>query len=297
MNIGGYESLPGANPSGDAPFLAIRDGRQYLLRRCDARMTDARVKQLRGRLNDAALPGGSLLVPELMWAQSAWYAAVPLGDEGLRDVPPMTMAVLGRGQQRRLVLSAVNALAALERAGLVHGSVDRNAFQLNLAGDGALTVRLQGLESAGNADGRDGMSPFRRGSKSCQAPEIARGARAAFVEDVFALGVCVHEWLTGELPLYRGVTSRQELLIASSIPAPLATVLGMMLAPDPNQRPLASALSKLLARDITVRSAFTYQTYESAPVPDDYARILLDGIRAQCPKLKTNLGASAKGWS
>jgi serine/threonine protein kinase len=144
------------------------------------------------------------------------------------------------------------ALAALHRAGFLHGDVKPD--NLRLVGDG--TVRLIDL---GFAHRPGENAAFLRegyvlGTANYMAPELcAFGPEADLSSDLFSLGVTLYEMLTGTLPYppgSLGQTIRRHTCDppvdirrhAGALPAELVALVSRLLARRPADRPLAAAV-------------------------------------------------------
>jgi hypothetical protein len=86
------------------------------------------------------------------------------------------------------------------------------------------------------------------GSPIAMSPEQMAGSAAGSADDIFALGVLMHELLTGQPP--GGGELRQvatQLADGSPMPTALVSLLGAMLATDPKSRPDAETVADRLA--------------------------------------------------
>jgi len=102
------------------------------------------------------------------------------------------------GLVREIARQVATGLAAVHGAGLVHG--DLRPENVLLTGDDR--VRIMDLGVAGSIDGaaavaRDGRHA---GSLPYTAPELFAGSEASSASDLYALGVLLHELLTGDVP-------------------------------------------------------------------------------------------------
>jgi len=101
----------------------------------------------------------------------------------------------------------------------------------------------EGLAAATTVDQSTGLGAL-LGTVSYMAPEQARGEPVDPRSDVFALGIVLHEMLTGERP-FRGSTTTDTLAailrdepgaLPARVPPALAAVVGRCLAKEPGQR-------------------------------------------------------------
>jgi len=132
----------------------------------------------------------------------------------------------------RIAVEAAKGLAHAHAEGVIHR--DLTPGNVFLCADGQVKVLDFGMAHAFGHRKVDG------GTRAYMAPEQARGAPEDERTDVFALGVILHEMLSGELPFLDA-----EALVRAS-PAPgleipeaptLAALVGRMLEKDPVKRP------------------------------------------------------------
>jgi eukaryotic-like serine/threonine-protein kinase len=202
----GYELL---RPLGGGPLAAVFEGRD------DATDEPVAVKLLRPECADdptavqllrrEARAGLAVRHPHLVRVLDAHVTAPPyflvmelLQGESLRDrlrrdfrLEPRTAVWVAR--------QAADALAALHRAGLLHGDVKPENVLLTDAGPAKL-IDLGFAHRPGENDAllRRG---YVLGTANYLAPELCGPEPAAdFRSDLFSLGVTLFEMLTGELP-------------------------------------------------------------------------------------------------
>lgn len=161
-------------------------------------------------------------------------------------------------QVRTLARQLCSALAALGAAGWRHGDVKPENVRLDADGNAVLLdlgfaqrVGARRLETA-----RPGSLPY-------LAPEQVRGAPASPASDQFALGVVLHELATGENPFasrdagqgddrerwLEAIAGAPEVTPSRIVPqlSPFFdTVVRSLLDPDPERRPPADALERIL---------------------------------------------------
>ena len=83
-------------------------------------------------------------------------------------------------------------LGAIHAAGIVHRDISpQNALRMS---DGRLVLSDFGLAT----DSFDGTTSIRGGTVAYMAPEVARGGRASFAADIWALGAVIHETVFGQ---------------------------------------------------------------------------------------------------
>ena len=102
---------------------------------------------------------------------------------------------------REIVLQIVAGLAQAHRQGVVHGDLKPGNVILSKGPSGGLRVVLTdfGLAKLLGA-GAPGITSERGGTLDYMAPELFLGQRATTASDIYALGVLLHEMLTGHSP-------------------------------------------------------------------------------------------------
>jgi serine/threonine protein kinase len=148
------------------------------------------------------------------------------------------------------------ALAALHRAGFVHGDVKPD--NVRLVADGtAVLIDLGFAHRPGENDAllREG---YVLGTADYLAPELCRTEPHAGVpSDLFSLGVTLFEMLTGRLPYPRGTLGQTfrrhgcdppaDLRQSGvAVPGELAQLVARLMARSPEARPKASAVVRQL---------------------------------------------------
>ncbi|MEZ4302065.1 MAG: serine/threonine-protein kinase [Polyangiaceae bacterium] len=140
-----------------------------------------------------------------------------------------TLAYGGRvdvGRAVKIAAAAAAGLSAAHAANVVHLDVKpENIFLVHQADGGELVKMLDfGLAAAAG----DAVAS-RAGTPEYMAPEQLRGAPAAAAMDVYALGVVLHEMLSGHAP-----TAPRWL--AADVPAGLSRVIHKATAHEPGER-------------------------------------------------------------
>jgi serine/threonine protein kinase len=150
-----------------------------------------------------------------------------------------TLARSGRltpARVREIGADCCAGLAYAHTAGLVHRDIKPH----NLLVDHGGTVKVADF---GIAHSLDGVAITQTGTvlgtAGYLAPEQSRGEAVTPATDIYALGVTLHQLLTGHAP---------EAGPARAIPQPLRRVIVRCIDPDPANRPSAQELSLDLAR-------------------------------------------------
>jgi serine/threonine protein kinase len=148
------------------------------------------------------------------------------------------------------------ALAALHRAGFVHGDVKPD--NVRLVGDGtAVLIDLGFAHRPGENDAllRQG---YVLGTANYMAPELCRPKpHGDAASDLFSLGVALFETLTGRLPYPEGTVGQtfrrhgcdppaDVRHCGADVPRELALLVGRLMARHPEERPRASAVVRQL---------------------------------------------------
>lgn len=146
---------------------------------------------------------------------------------------------------RGIAAQLAAALAAIHEAGLVHGDV--KAGNVMLCGDRAVLMDF-------GAGGEIGRRP-RYGSPATMAPELLSGEAAVAASDIYSLGAVLYQLATGELPPPADDTRHTGGLppaawqrLKRALGAPVATLVGELLALEPSRRPDAETIGRRLRR-------------------------------------------------
>jgi hypothetical protein len=134
-------------------------------------------------------------------------------------------------------------LAFLHEAGKLH----RDVKPSNVMADAAGRVKL--LDFGLVIDLADTSPAGRVGTPSYMAPEQAEGRAVGPAADLYAVGVMLHEALTGKLPARGGDGSPRA--IDAAIPEDLDRLCRDLLAPDPTHRPSAAEVIARLGGGVT----------------------------------------------
>lgn len=148
---------------------------------------------------------------------------------------------LSPGEAVALLGPVADAVGSLHARGLVHG--DLKPENILLTSDGEPMVADVGLARIA---GRPHPGLGVVGTPAYLDPALLEGGSAGPRSDVYALGVMAYEALTGRWP-HRGEPAELVALAAAgvhrplatwpTVPAPLAEVIELALAPDPSVRP------------------------------------------------------------
>jgi Tfp pilus assembly protein PilF/tRNA A-37 threonylcarbamoyl transferase component Bud32 len=175
-----------------------------------------------------------------------------VGGESLRE--RIRRGPLPVAEALAIARDVAGALALAHRRGIVHRDVKPENLMFDQ--DGVVKLMDFGLARAAQAS-RMTMTGSTLGTAAYMPPESVRGGTGA-PGDVFALGVMLHEMLTGELPfsgesplalLYTIANEEPKPLRAARADAPEAVeeLVKGMLVKDPKQRPDAATVARELA--------------------------------------------------
>lgn len=195
-----------------------------------------------------------------------------------------------------LAAQVADALQAAHRVGLVHRDI--KPANLLLCPDGTVKVTDFGIARASGAAPATGSGAL-LGTAQYLAPEQVAGWAARAASDLYSLGVVGYECLTGRRPfdgdpitVATAHLNQQPDPLPTTVPAPLATLIGQLLAKDPAQRPssagaVANELRRIAGEEMPRRLAGTAPRprpelgASSGPTVTEYRIRLLRGPMAQ----------------
>ncbi|HVG10154.1 MAG TPA: protein kinase, partial [Thermoanaerobaculia bacterium] len=140
-------------------------------------------------------------------------------------------------------------LAAAHEAGVVHRDLKPGNILIDHAGDtGRAAISDFGVARSLGGPGAT-LPGSVVGTLDYLSPEQARGGEIDGRTDLYALGILLHEMLTGELPFAGGsatevlaqrLTGSTRELLPAAVPKPLAAVIRRLLQRDPDRRPASA---------------------------------------------------------
>ncbi len=173
---------------------------------------------------------------------------------------------LGPIRSTGMAVGIANGLAAAHRLGIIHRDLKPDNILVTPAG----VPKIVDFGLAKRIHSDDLRVPNLAGTPMYMAPELFEGQRASPASDVFALGVCYYQMLTGTYP-FRGesISALMNAILSGDyvsvrrlnpdIPLDMAECVSLMLAYDPAGRPMdGGAASQLLqavlgaARDLDI---------------------------------------------
>jgi eukaryotic-like serine/threonine-protein kinase len=163
----------------------------------------------------------------------------------------------------RLSMEVSAALDYAHQAGVCHGSLKPG--NILLADDGTVKVADFSIARAATEDdpGRTGEV---LGVDGYLAPEVVRGDDADGRADVYGLGACLYEMLTGRAPGADPSTTIPPRALRAGVPRDLDTIVRQAMAIDPDQRfQTVQAMAAALSRSAS--GADSLPSGEFLPVP------------------------------
>jgi eukaryotic-like serine/threonine-protein kinase len=164
---------------------------------------------------------------------------------------------------RAALWQLVDGLLAVHAAGKLHR--DLKPSNVLVAKDGQVKILDFGLAVDGAPEGSQRLGGYGiEGTPAYMAPEQARGDRAGFESDWYAVGVILYEALTGRLPFWgqphQILDEKQQRMPARpfgrDLPEDLVKICMALLSIDPAERPTGAVLLRVLsdgARTFAVR--------------------------------------------
>lgn len=151
---------------------------------------------------------------------------------------------------RHLLRQLASALAVAHKAGIIHRDIKPANV---LVVEGHAQLMDFGIARSIDADSRT-LTGMVLGTAHYLSPEQALGQSVGPATDVYSLGVLAHEMLTASKPFDRGTPIATALAhvqdapppLPSGTPADLDAVITACLAKDPDQRPSATLIARIL---------------------------------------------------
>jgi Tol biopolymer transport system component len=147
---------------------------------------------------------------------------------------------LSSGEALEISSQLVSGVAALHAAGIIHRDLKPNNVMLEPDGRHLnLSIMDFGLARLHQAENSLLGSGMIAGTPGYMAPELLRGGRPTKATDIYALGIVLHQVLTGERPVEseRGISVTPSPRLRSvHAPTELVHAVEGFLSPDPDRR-------------------------------------------------------------
>ncbi|MCW2830083.1 MAG: serine/threonine protein kinase, partial [Aeromicrobium sp.] len=211
------------------------------------------------------------------------YLVMPLIDGAPLSAVLADRGTLSTGETMAVVAEVAAALQTAHDAGIVHR--DLKPGNILVTPDARVLLVDFGIAQA------SGGEPLTQtgalvGTADYLSPEQARGRPATFASDLYSLGVVAHVCLTGELPFHRDTDVATAMAhlhddppgLPDSAPAEVSSLVGRLLAKEPDDRP-ASATA--VALDAAPLATSVPTSPDSAPMLDGEPTMLDAAARPQ----------------
>ena len=157
---------------------------------------------------------------------------------------------LGADEVRRLLVQLASALALAHGAGIIHRDI--KPANVMVSDDRALLMDF-GIARSIDGESRT-LTGQVLGTANYLSPEQALGQTVGSATDIYGLGVLAHEMLTASKPFDRGTPIATALAhvqdpppsLPADTPADLVAVIMDCLAKEPEERPSAALIVRLL---------------------------------------------------
>ena len=161
----------------------------------------------------------------------------------------------------RVALQVARGLARAHQAGIVHRDVKPGNIMVTAAGEAKLLdFGIATIKSVGDLT----QTGTTRGTIAYMAPEHVRGGEADERSDVWALGVVLHEMLTGRRP-FSGATDYE--ILQAIVDRPLAPLTGVAGVTDDIARVVERALDKARERRYANAGELVHTLEACVPAP------------------------------
>jgi Serine/threonine protein kinase len=163
-------------------------------------------------------------------------------------------------QARTIALQICAGLAEAHRNHVIHGDLKTNNVILTTSSGGEMRAVITdfGLAQTLRAPQAAVQPGQAAGTPDYMAPELWRGGKASVASDIYALGVILHELISGEKP--RSVRGERLTRTLPAIPSKWARIIQRCLDADPSRRFAgADEVRKLLLPDPARRWCFRWR--------------------------------------
>ncbi len=171
-----------------------------------------------------------------------------------------------REQVIAIVRQLVAGLAAIHAAGIIHRDIKPNNVMLDTSGPELCVIIMDfGLARLSEAETTIASQSLMAGALGFMAPEVLRGEGPSQAADLFALGVVLHQLLTGEYPRFKPLSLAFEpsaKLAKADAPPVFIHAVKEFLSSEPNRR--CAAFEELKAT-LSITSSGQHWTAQSRP--------------------------------
>lgn len=210
------------------------------------------------------------------------YLVTPYIEGGTLATRLKTSGPLSLKETHKLFVPLVQAVAYIHRRGVVHRDLKPTNILLD-SEDGEVYVRLIDFGIA-TLQGRSASPPLTTaghelGTVAYMAPERLSGI-AAPSNDIFSLGVILHQMLTGRMPPAASAPSNPEI---PALAAPIAEVIRRAVAAKPDER-YASADELLKAFELAYEQTRRPVPVKTAAAEPEETILAVDDVAPEQPK-------------
>lgn len=189
--------------------------------------------------------GNNILVHDFFLSGSKYYIVTDRVYSS--ETEPSIIAALSREKKETFIRALLYSVARFHDVGIVHSDLKPDNILLKETVDGYYTPKIIDFD-AGFLLSKGPVEI--QGDAVYFAPESFLKLRGQDISlstkiDVFALGILIHQYWTGELPkigkeyssVYEAVLDRSEVQLSNTIPTKLRDNISRMLSLDPDDRP------------------------------------------------------------
>lgn len=209
--------------------------------------------------------GNAVHIEEFFRVGTKYYMAMPR----IRGLKLTVSEIAARSDKQKLCAIIAHAVAGLHRGHFVHADIKHSNILFTRPSPSALTAKLIDYDAGFFEDTPPTHPEEVAGDQVYLSPEAwlrIMGEETALTckLDVFALGVLFHQYMTGLLPLYDGekfgcvgeaVACGDTVTVSDAMPEEVHDLLMQMLDADPEQRPDAREVFRILSGQAAKKNA------------------------------------------
>lgn len=196
--------------------------------------------------------GNNVLILQFFRSGTKFYIITDKVESDGTD--PRIIAALSNDKKEAVIRSLLYSISKIHNAGLVHADLKPDNILLKKTHDGFYAAKIIDFDSGFIV----GHVPANlQGDFVYLAPETYLKINEEDVNvtekiDIFALGILIHQYWTGELPstdskynyLFEAAIDGGNIYLSDQIPQGLKKVISRMLSADPSKRPPAETILK-----------------------------------------------------